>query len=353
MQFAEQAVTNAPRSLLARLMLVRSLTAKGDASSLSRADTEMKNLVQQFPTRADVQTSAGMVQTATKDYAGARRSFDRALQLNPNDTEAVAGLVRLDLIARKPADARRRVEERLAAAPNDPGVLFLAARTYLLTGDAAGAEQALLKTIAAAPGTLQAYSLLGELYLGQKKLEEARQKFEEMARRQAKPVGPHTMVALILQMQGKNAEAQKRYEKVMEIDRTAPVAANNLAWMYAEGAGSIDVALQLAQVAKAGLPDSPEVNDTLGWIYTKKDMAGLAIAPLKQAVDKDPKNAGLPVPPRRRVREGPGQGERENPPRDGAQAVAELRRRGRRAQGAGVAEVVGSRQWQWAVAARN
>ena len=76
-----------------------------------------------------------------------------------------------------------------------------------------------------------------------------------MARRQAKPVGPHTMVALILQMQGKNAEAQKRYEKVLEIDRTAPVAANNLAWMYAEGAGNIDVALQLAQVAKAGLPD--------------------------------------------------------------------------------------------------
>jgi tetratricopeptide (TPR) repeat protein len=286
-QYAEQALTSAPGNPLARLLLVRSLMLKGD---LPRADGELKGLLQQYPNAAPVHASAGAMALAKRDFAGARKSFERALQLDAASMEAVAGLVSVDLAAGKAADARRRVEERLAAAPNDPTVLVLAARTYATTGDGARAEQALLKTIEVAPGNLQAYSLLGQLYIQQRKLDQARQKFEEMAQRQPKPVGAHTMVAMILQMQGKNAEAQKRYEKVLEIDRTAPVAANNLAWMYAEGAGNIDVALQLAQAAKAALPDSPEVNDTLGWIYVKKGMPGLALAPLQQAADKDPKN---------------------------------------------------------------
>jgi Tfp pilus assembly protein PilF len=142
-----------------------------------------------------------------------------------------------------------------------------------------------------APNNLQAYSLLGQLYLQQRKLDQARDRFEDMAKRQPKPVGPHTMIAMILQMQGKKADAQKRYEKVLEIDPRAPVAANNLAWIYTESGANLDVALQLAQTAKAGLPDSPEVSDTLGWIYYKKDLPGLAIAPLQQALEKDPKNA--------------------------------------------------------------
>ena len=34
----------------------------------------------------------------------------------------------------------------------------------------------------------------------------------------------------------------------------------------------------------------PQVNDTLGWIYYKKDLAALAIHPLQLSVDKAPKN---------------------------------------------------------------
>jgi tetratricopeptide (TPR) repeat protein len=60
--------------------------------------------------------------------------------------------------------------------------------------------------------------------------------------------------------------------------------------MYAESGGNLEIALQLAQTAKASLPESPEVNDTLGWIYYKKNLAGLAFGPLQKAVDQSPKN---------------------------------------------------------------
>jgi len=44
--------------------------------------------------------------------------------------------------------------------------------------------------------------------------------FSELAARQPKPVAAETMVGMIMQMQGKNAEAQKQYEKVLAIDRS-------------------------------------------------------------------------------------------------------------------------------------
>ena len=98
------------------------------------------------------------------------------------------------------------------------------------------------------------------------------------------------MAALILQAQGKDEEARQRYERIVEANPRAAVASNNLAWMYASRGEQLDRALQLAQAAKAELPDHPEVNDTLGFVYLKKQLPSLAIPPLRLAVEKDPGN---------------------------------------------------------------
>jgi len=99
------------------------------------------------------------------------------------------------------------------------------------------------------------------------------------------------VIGVILQMQNRQAEAQTRYEMVLAIDPRAAVAANNLAWMYAEGGGNLEVALGLAQTAKAQLANDPQVANTLGWVYYKKGLASLAVAHLRESVDKSPTNA--------------------------------------------------------------
>ena len=68
------------------------------------------------------------------------------------------------------------------------------------------------------------------------------------------------------------------------------MAANNLAWIYAEDGTNLDQALQLAQTAKAQLPDSAQASDTLGWIYYKKGLATLAITALKDGVSQNRSN---------------------------------------------------------------
>jgi len=98
------------------------------------------------------------------------------------------------------------------------------------------------------------------------------------------------MVAMILQAQGHKADARKGYEGILAMDSHAAVAANNLAWMYLEDR-RLDEALRLALVAKEKLRRTPEVNDTLGWIYVQRNEPKAAIAPLTEAVEARPDNA--------------------------------------------------------------
>ena len=107
---------------------------------------------------------------------------------------------------------------------------------------------------------------------------------------QPKAVGPPTMIAIIYGAQGNWNEARRHYEKVLQIDDHAVVASNNLAYIYAKEGINLDVALQLAQTAKNALPDVPEVNDTLGYVYVRKGLGSLAVPPLEAGVRKDPKN---------------------------------------------------------------
>ena len=138
---------------------------------------------------------------------------------------------------------------------------------------------------------LQAYALLGQIFLQQKRLDDARREFEAQLRQNPRSVGAGTMVAQILYMQRKSKEAQKAYSDVLTIDPKAAVAANNLAWIYAEEGSNLDEALRLAQLAVQTTPDEAAAHDTLGWVYYKRDLAPLAVRAFQQAVEIDGKNA--------------------------------------------------------------
>ena len=124
----------------------------------------------------------------------------------------------------------------------------------------------------------------------QRKLDAARIEFDALAKRQSKPVAALTMVGILLQAQGDVNGARERFERAMQLDSEAAVAANNLAWIYAENGGNLDVALQLARTAQKRLPGVAEVADTLGFIYYKKNLAPLAVSTLKVSADKEPAN---------------------------------------------------------------
>ncbi len=68
---------------------------------------------------------------------------------------------------------------------------------------------------------------------------------------------------------------------------------NNLAYMTAESGSSanLDQALTYAERAKKHAPDSADVNDTLGYVYFKKDLNSEALRIFKQLAQDHPQNS--------------------------------------------------------------
>jgi Flp pilus assembly protein TadD len=112
-------------------------------------------------------------------------------------------------------------------------------------------------------------------------------------KRQPKSAAAETMLGTILVNQNNIPEARRHFERALEIDPHTPVAANNLAWDYANNGGNLDVALQLAQTAKAALPENASVTDTLGWVYYKKGLSSLAVTTFRQATALDASNLDI------------------------------------------------------------
>jgi predicted Zn-dependent protease len=285
--FAESAVNSAPRSGEARLALVRALLGTRD---FGRAEQELAPLLKQFPNTSAVHSVNGSLQMLKSDLKGARASYDRALSLASGNLEAVAGLTALDMREKKAAQARERLDKRLAADPNSSELLILSAQVYTVQRDFANAESALRRAIQANPAVSRAYAMLAGVLVSAGKLEAARTEFDRLAQQNPKDIAAPTMSAMILQAQNKTAEAKKRYEAIVGENPTAAVASNNLAWIYAEEGDKLDDALRLAQSAAARMPDNPEVQDTIGWIYYKKELPALAVSAFEKSVEKSPEN---------------------------------------------------------------
>ena len=288
-QYATLARSTQPGNVDAQLALVNGQLAKGRVPD---ATAGIAQLVAQYPQLAAVQLANGKILFARNDLTGARTAFTRALENNSTRAEALEALLRLDAREKRLPAAVTRIEQYSAKDPKNPVLRYLAAQTYAASGDQAKTEQTLRQVIDLAPDTMEAYVALGRLYVTQKKLDQARTEFDHAAARRPNEVAPATMAAMILQMQDKPEDARKRYEAIVtQSQQRAPIAANNLAWIYAESGQNLDTALQLAQTAKAQLPDLPQVDDTLGWIYVKKNLPDLALPSLEASAARDPKNA--------------------------------------------------------------
>ena len=285
LRFAEEARQAEPTSVDARLAVARTLVITGN---LTRAATEIAQLLEQAPNNAGVHAVNGMYQARTKQMPAARQAYQRALELSPGFFEALSGLTYLDLSARNSAQAIARLEAEITRQPTSGALFVLLAQAHRVAGDAANEEQALRRAVAVDPRLTEAYGLLAQFYLRHKRIDEARAEFEGIAKRDPSAAMARTMVGMLLDQQGQREEAKKVYAAAVTGSANAPIAANNLAFIYAEQGINLDEALQLATAAKQRLPNDANVDDTIGWIYYKKGLFDLAIKPFEESLKKRP-----------------------------------------------------------------
>lgn len=285
-ELANEALREGPYSVPARLARAQVNTLKG-APELAIRDIE--TVLFSYPTHALALSRLGEVHLRRRNFAAARQAFDKATAADPQFFEAFRGRVNLAMFEGRANDANAMLDERLKRMPEDVDTLMLSARVYAAQRDFDRQESALMKVIAVQPGNLPALAVLANLYVDLNRLDAARARYEELSTGPM-AVGAQTMLGLIYQTQNKPNEARAVFEKLLAAKPDTHVAANNLAWIYAETGGNIDSALQLAQDAVRMEPGSPDYNDTLGWIFLKKDLTSQAINAFQVAVSARPTN---------------------------------------------------------------
>jgi tetratricopeptide (TPR) repeat protein len=162
------------------------------------------------------------------------------------------------------------------------GSLHTRARRY------AAAKEELRRALEIDPDLPQAYVRLAEVHQALGETDAAIGQYDRALARQGKSAVLHGIVGSLHHNNNNPAAARKHYEQALAIDPRLASVANNLAWLQATEGGNLDVALSLAQRAKAQLPDSPTTSDTLAWILYKKGLYSAAIPLMQECVVKVP-----------------------------------------------------------------
>jgi len=93
------------------------------------------------------------------------------------------------------------------------------------------------------------------------------------------------MLGMIAEQRDDHSGAKQHYQETLKLNDSFAPAANNLAWILAEEGEKLDEALSYAQTARAQRQNDPNIADTLGWIYYKKNAYLKAASLLREAVD--------------------------------------------------------------------
>jgi tetratricopeptide (TPR) repeat protein len=284
---ARQAAATHPDRRAAGVQLALALAATGDLAKARETIAETKR---RFPKDVAVDFEHGRIALAQKDYGAARESFDRVLQANPDSFEALEGIVAVESSTGKADAAVARLGARIAAAPSDARYRVLAARVEISRNRVDSAIAILRDAIANDARSAEVYLLLGRLYAARGQLAAARSEFQRLAQEKPDAAGPaRTMLGIVKQMEGDTAGAAAEYQQALQADSSSAVAANNLAWLYAEQ-GKLDDALTLAEKATSQVPSSAEFQDTLGWVYYRKGLPMHALPAFEKSAEIAPQN---------------------------------------------------------------
>jgi tetratricopeptide (TPR) repeat protein len=284
---AQEAVAASPGNVEARLALIRAWIARGDDKT---ARAEIAVLKERKPPAAGAFVLDGTLSMRAGNLSAARAAFERAWQLDATSIEALTGLTTVDVLRKDTRGIRARIDARLQADPNNQDLLLLAGRAFLESGDAARAEEVLRRSVALDPQGTANVALLARVLAGQNQLERAGRDFEDALQRDPSNLAARIMAAVLTHARGNLPEAKRRYEEILTLEPRAALAANNLAAIFADEGERMDRAQQLGEMASEQWPADAEIQDTLGWIYYRRQSYGLAIRQFQRSVTADPRN---------------------------------------------------------------
>lgn len=273
---------------------LRAVVLYGDSFLLRKnwmqAEEVYTTIMKRMPENPIGYFKMGIAKKLQQKHADAARFFSQAIDRDPRDLDAINEYVFAMMASGNTVKAQQMVEESFKKEPQNPFVWEMAGRFRLANSEPKEAEADFLKAIEIAPDYTKPYYELAVLYATQKRLPEAEDNLRRVIVKNDRSVGAHTLLGVVLNAQGKVEDANRQYRRVLELDPRNALAANNLAANLSDHGGNLDEALQFAQKAREEAPEDPNVADTLGWIYYKKELIDTAYPLIEEAVKKQERN---------------------------------------------------------------
>ena len=287
---AQAAIQINPRNVQATQITGSAYLKKGD---LAKSRQVFETISQALPKDPIGPYQLGIVSRAEKNDAKALAYFEEALKRQPSAIEPISQIAMIKTVQGKREEARRRVMQQLEQVPQSPLLHNLLGQLWANDKHYAEAEQEYRKTIEMDSSLSQAYLNLAKTYQRMGKQDQAVREYEAVIAKNPNVIQAHMMLGIIHEGRNEHDKAQERFEAILKLAPKFAPAANNLAWLMAEHGANLDVALSHAQTAREVRPNDPNIADTLGWIYYKKNAYLLAVNLLKEAVEKLPEEPSV------------------------------------------------------------
>ena len=221
----------------------------------------------------------GEIALANKDPGKALIEFQKAVLRDPNSEEAVEGLARAYRGGTVSRDMLLNIERMALQDPPSATLLEITGRLYAERNMNDDARRAFGESLRLNPARTSAARQLANV-LAQSGHEQEAAQYAELV-----PGISQLIAGVKAEQSGQLQSAIDHYEVAFRAGDPSGVAANNLAWLYAQLQTKLDRALVAALRAVELAPREPSVMDTLGYVYLRRHEYSHAVRTLKEARD--------------------------------------------------------------------
>ncbi len=250
----------------------------------SDAEQDAERARERAPQSPAPYVQLGNVQLSQKHHAEAIKFYQEALDKDPSSSEGLSGIMNTYFAQKDYDKAIAAANAQIAKAPNSNFYDLLGTALFNGKKDLHGADAALRKAIELDKNNSDAVEKLGKVEVQEGNADQALALYQQSIKDNPREVRFYILAGELYESKQNYDQAKGMYQQALAIQPDQPLASNNLAYVMLETGGNVDVALNMAQTARRGMPDSANAADTLGWAYYQKGVYQSAISQCQEAL---------------------------------------------------------------------
>lgn len=254
----------------------------------AEARQELGLIEKAIPDEAELQFAN--IEIKEKNFRAAEARLLKLLEKRPGNPRIISGLVLIYVSANQLGKAESFLDDEIRKGPNSDLAQRLRADIEVRSGKYDQAIEHYKQVLTGDSSSPQLYAALGNAYRLKGDEPNAITNLEKAASLAPRDPSPVTLIAQAQTDAGQKAAAVQSFRRALERSPDSVALMNNLAYLMADSGGNLDEALALIQKALQKAPGQPNLIDTLGWVYLKKNWNGSALDVLGGLAQKYPDN---------------------------------------------------------------